>query len=97
MSAPPFYPKGDLRRMLVVLAAIAALRPRATVLRIAERTGLDRHTVMSLIDQAREQAGVDIAKDGPVYRILSWGAVIRRDGAKAALTPPVHTKSRNAS
>lgn len=97
MFALPFYPKGDLRRMLVVLAAIAELRRRATVLRIAERTGLDRHTVMSLIDQAREQAGVDIAKDGPLYRIISWGTVIRRNGAKAALTPPVRTKSRNSS
>jgi DNA-binding IclR family transcriptional regulator len=94
MSAPPFYPKGDLRRMLVVLAAIAELRPRATVVRIALRTGLDRHTVSGLIDQAIEQAGVKIAKNGSSYRITAWGLVIRRDGAKAALNLPVRIKRR---
>jgi hypothetical protein len=96
MSAPPFYPKGDLRRMLVVLAAIAELRPRATVLRIALRTGLDRHTVMGLIAQAVEQAGMTIEKEGPRYRITNWGTVIRRDGAKAALVPSIRAKRRNA-
>lgn len=94
MAAPPSYPKGDLRRMLVVLAAIAELRPHATVVRIALRTGLDRHTVMGLITQAVEQAGVTIAKEGPLYRITNWGAVIQRDGAKAVLVPPTRTKRR---
>ena len=95
MATPPSYPKGDLRRMLVVLAAIAELRPHATVVRIALRTGLDRRSVMGLITQAREQAGVTIEKNGSVYRITDWGNVIRRDGAKAALAPPGRTKRRN--
>lgn len=94
MSAPAFYPKGDLRRMLVVLAAIADLRPHATVVRIALRTGLDRHTVTGLIDQAREQAGVTIEKIGSTYRLTHWGPVIRRDGAKAALKPPKNVATR---
>lgn len=80
--------------MLVVLAAIAELRPHATVVRIAWRTGLDRHTVTGLIDQAREQAGVTIEKLGSTYRIVHWGSVIRRDGAKAALNPYANVVAR---
>lgn len=69
--------------MLVVLAAIEAI-PDATVLRIAERTGLDRKTVSDLIEQAVSQAGVGIEKTGSQYRIKDWGPVIRAEGARAA-------------
>lgn len=79
------YPKGDLRRMLQVLGAIDAI-PGATLVRVATRTGLDKKTVSSLIRQAAEQAHVRIEKDGPVYVIADWGPVIKRAGAKKALT-----------
>lgn len=78
------YPKGDLRRMLAVLAAIDLI-PDASLVKIAARTGLDKKTVTHLVEQAREQAGVIVTKTGPVYALESWGPVIQRSGALQAL------------
>lgn len=78
------YPKGDLRRMLAVLAAIDLI-PDASLVKIAVRTGLDKKTVTHLVEQAREQAGVIVTKTGPVYALESWGPVIQRSGALQAL------------
>lgn len=79
------YPKGDLRRMLSVLAAIDSMQ-QATLVKIVSRTGIDKKTVTNLIVQAREQAGVSITKDGAVYSIENWGPVIKKAGAKMCLT-----------
>lgn len=77
------YPKGDLRRMLSVLAAIE--QGDDTLVKIAAATGLDKKTVTLLIDQAREQAGVGIEKTGAVYSIPDWGPVLKKAGAKKVL------------
>lgn len=82
------YPKGDLRRMLSVLAAIDSLSS-ATLVGIAELTGIDKKTVTNLIKQAREQAGLVINKDGPEYFIADWGPVIKRTGARKCLVGEV--------
>ena len=79
------YPKGDLRRMLVVLAAMD-LPQGASLVQIAERSGLDKKSVTRLIDQAREQAGVVVLKKGAVYHVENWGPVVKKAGAKLALT-----------
>lgn len=84
MTQTPQYPKGDLRRMLAVLAAIDALAP-ATLVKLAERTGIDKKTVTNLIDQAREQAGVIVVKSGAQYTIEEWGPIIKKSGAKMCL------------
>ncbi len=81
--SPP-YPKGDLRRMLSVLGAIDA--GHCTLVQIAAATGLDKKTVTSLIAQACGQACVTISKIGASYSIEAWGPVLRKDGAKKALT-----------
>ena len=81
---PPPYPKGDLRRMLAVLGAIDD--GHNTLVQIVARTGLDKKTVTSLIDQACGQAMVSVVKNGAVYAIESWGPVLKRDGARKALT-----------
>lgn len=94
MPSPPRYPVRDVRRLLMVLGAISELRNQATLVNLAARTNLDKHTVTRLVDQARRQLGVDIEKDGPRYRIASWGLVIRSTGAMAALNPLVRTKRR---
>lgn len=78
------YLKGDLRRMLAVLAAIDLI-PDASLVKIAARTGLDKKTVTHLVEQAREQAGVIVTKNGPVYTLDSWGPIIQRSGALEAL------------
>lgn len=81
--APP-YPKGDLRRMLAVLGAIEA--GHSTLVQIVAATSLDKKTVTSLIAQAGEQARVAISKTGAAYCIEAWGPVIKKEGAKKALT-----------
>lgn len=78
------YPQGDLRRLLAVLAAIEVLTD-ATRMRIEDLTGLDEQTVLLLIAMAEQQAGVVIEEKGGVYRLVDWGPVIRRGGAKLAL------------
>jgi hypothetical protein len=85
MSEVPDYPKRDLRRMLVVLAAIDTIE-EATLVKIARLTGIDKKTVFNLIEKARTQAGVVIEKNDSVYVIESWGPVIKRTGARLALT-----------
>ena len=85
MASPPPYPKGDLRRMLGVLAAIDT-PAGATLVQIAARTGLDKKSVTSLIAQAMEQAYVSVEKEGPTYRIADWGEILNRKGVKKVLT-----------
>ena len=84
------YPKGDLRRMLSVLGAIDTLQ-NATLVRIAEMTGIDKKTITNLIEQAREHAGVKIEKSGPIYTVTDWGPVIKKTGAKMSLTGALNT------
>lgn len=90
MNDIPVYPKGDLRRMLAVLAAIDSL-DNPTLVRIVARTGIDKKTVTHLIEQARVQAGVEIDKNGPVYQLVEWGPVIKKTGAKLALIGALNT------
>lgn len=78
------YPKGDLRRMLQVLGVLGEGSP-VTVLQIAERTGLDRKTIATLLQQAWAQAEVKIEKEGSCYRLIEWGPVFRAEGARLAL------------
>lgn len=85
MSEVPDYPQRDLRRMLVVLAAIDIIDD-ATLVKIARYTGIDKKTVINLIEKARTQMGVVIEKADSVYVIKSWGPVIKRAGARLALT-----------
>lgn len=80
----PKYPRGDLRRMLTVLAAIDAITD-ATLVKVVARTGIDKKTVTMLVKQAAAQAGVRIEKDGPVYRLVDWGPVLKKSGARMAL------------
>lgn len=75
----PQFPKGDLRRMLAVLAAIDSLKG-ATLLEIVSFTGLDKKTVTRLIEQAQQQAGVQLSKEVYTYHVVDWGPIIRRSG-----------------
>jgi len=85
MSDAPQYPKGDLRRMLVVLGAISEAGG-ATLVQIVARTGLDKKTVSDLIIKAQDQASVQIEKVGSKYNILNIGPVFKLAGCKMALT-----------
>lgn len=75
----PQFPKGDLRRMLAVLAAIHSLKG-ATLLEIVSFTGLDKKTVTRLIEQAQQQAGVQLNKEVYTYRVVDWGPILQPNG-----------------
>lgn len=79
------YPKGDLRRMLVVLGALNEAGT-ATLVQIVARTGLDNKTVSDLIVKAQLQAGVVVEKSGANYRIIALGPVFKKTGLHLALT-----------
>jgi hypothetical protein len=85
MQPPPSYPRGDLRRVLMTLAAVDVLGEQATLVKLASCTGLDKKSITLLLSTAAEQAGVWIEKSGPVYRIKDWGPVFKRQGAELAL------------
>lgn len=96
MNAPR-YPKGDLRRMLAVLGAIQA--GHCTLVQIVAATGLDKKSVTTLINQAREQAFVSVSKVGAIYTLDAWGPVVKEEGAKkafqGALKAPILTKLKS--
>lgn len=88
------YPKGDLRRMLLVLAAIEAA-PGVTVTKIAVQTALARKTVDDLILQAKEQGAVGIRKDGSGFHLDHWGPVFRAEGARRVLHCALNARTMN--
>lgn len=88
MSKVSSYPKGDLRRMLAVIAAVDCT-PDATLAKVVAKTALDKKTVSNLIAKAAVQAEVLIVKTGPFYVLHSWGPIINRDGAQLALAGSV--------
>ena len=83
----PQYPKGHAGRLLVTLAAIDCLE-RATVSSVAALTGLSKGKVDDYVQALNAEFGTVIVKDGPEYRIESWGEVLKRTGVKKALTVP---------
>ncbi|WP_454727768.1 MULTISPECIES: hypothetical protein [Cupriavidus] len=85
MTSKTPYRRGDLRRMLAVLAAID--RPHgARLVDITQATGLDKKSVTLLLAQAAEEAGVAIRRDAMRFHVADWGPVIRRTGVRLALT-----------
>ncbi|WP_136415645.1 MULTISPECIES: hypothetical protein [Oxalobacteraceae] len=80
----PQYPDHDARRLFVLLSAIDLLE-RPTVSAIADLTSHDKETVDADIQRLREQFGVVLHKVGDIYRIESWGDVLKSDGVKRYL------------
>jgi hypothetical protein len=80
----PQYPKGDARRLFVVLAAIDSLE-RPTITTVAAYTGHNKGTVDADVAKLREQYGVEIERDGAVFVLRSWGEVLKRVGVKKYL------------
>jgi hypothetical protein len=78
------YPDNDARRLFVLLSAIDLLE-RPTASAIADLTGRDKETIDDDIAILREQYGVLLIKVGDVYRIESWGEVLKKAGVKKYL------------
>jgi hypothetical protein len=75
----PQYPESDARRLFVLLAAINLLE-RPTVSAIADLTSLPRDTIEIGIRVLQQQYGVQLIRVGDIYRIESWGDVLKKDG-----------------
>ena len=73
------YPPDDIRRLFVLLAALDLLE-RPTLATICDLTNLVPETIDDDIERLREQFGVQILKLGSVYRIESWGDVLKKNG-----------------
>jgi hypothetical protein len=80
----PQYPENDARRLFVLLSAIDLLE-RPTVSAIADLTSASKDSIDDEITKLREQFGVEIQKIGDVYRIESWGEVLKKNGVKKLL------------
>lgn len=77
----PQYPTDDVRRLFVLLCAIDLLE-RPTAAAIADLTGLEREAIDAGVMRLREEFGVDLARVGEVYRIESWGEVLKKNGVR---------------
>ena len=80
----PQYPAADARRLFVLLSAIDLLE-RPTAAAIADLTGHDREAIDAEVQKLREEYGVVLPKVGEVYRIESWGDVLKKNGVKKYL------------
>lgn len=83
-SGVPQYPKGDARRLFVILAAIDHL-DRPTLTSIAAYTGHNKGTIDADVTKLREQFDVEIEREGPVFVVRSWGDLLRKAGVKKHL------------
>jgi len=89
----PKYPKGDARRLFILLAAIAELG-RPTIWTIAKRTGLNKGTIDTDVAKLNEQFGVEISKDDAVFTINSWGDLLNETAVKKHLPDPRPSKTK---
>lgn len=80
----PQYPEHDTRRLFVLLSAIDLLE-RPTVSAIADLTGLARESIDDDVSRLRDELGVVLHKVGEIYRIESWGEVLKKNGVKRYL------------
>ncbi|HEJ2342236.1 TPA: hypothetical protein ACWLUJ_005753 [Pseudomonas aeruginosa] len=85
----PQYPKGHAGRLLVTLAAIDRLE-RATASSVAALTGLSKGKIDDYVRVLNTEYGMAIVKEGPEYRIESWGELLKRAGVKKALQVPLN-------
>jgi hypothetical protein len=73
------YPDDDIRRLFVLLSALELLE-RPTLAAVADLTNLNPETVDDDIERLQDQFGVQIHKLGNVYRIESWGDILKKNG-----------------
>lgn len=73
----------------MVLAAVATLE-RPTAVSVANLTGISKGNIdrLVLVDLP-SHLGVLTSKEGPVYRIESWGNLLRPEGVRRCLTVPL--------
>lgn len=77
------FPKGDARRLFVLLAAIDAL-PYPTITSLSLKTGHNKGTIKADIKRL-EQYGVAVELQGDAFRIKSWGGLLKKDSVRKYL------------
>lgn len=75
------YPKADVRRLFVLLAAIDALE-RPTISSLSDYVGYNVATIDPNVERLREQFDVDIEKKDAVFRIVSWGSILNKKSVR---------------
>jgi hypothetical protein len=78
------YPKGDTRRMFVLLAAIDEL-PAPNLKNLENYIGSNRSTILSDIEKVQTQLGVKIGRHNYNYFIIDWGETLKKAGVKKHL------------
>lgn len=81
----PQLPKGHAGRLLVTLAAIDYLE-RPTVTSISQLTGLHRALIDDYVKALNAQYLTQIARDDSVFRLDSWGPLLKAEGIETLLT-----------
>lgn len=81
----PQFPKGHSGRLLVCLAAIDYLE-RPSVAAISELTGIHRALIDKTVRALNQEFMTAIVKDGPVFRLDSWGQILSAEGIRNLLT-----------
>lgn len=79
----PKLPKGDMRRVWVVLGAIESI-DRATLTTLVDATGLPKASINDVLKKllAGQVPGLVIAKQGAVYTVSDWGELLKKNGVK---------------
>lgn len=85
----PQYPKSHAGRLLITLAAIDHLE-RATATSVAAFTGLSKGKIDDYVRALNSEFGTSIVKEGPEFRIESWGEILNLAGVKKALYVPIN-------
>lgn len=80
----PQFPKGDARRLFILLASIDALK-RPTITSLAEFTSHNKGTIEADVGRLRVQFGVFIVKKDAVYQIESWGELLKKNSIRKLL------------
>lgn len=84
----PLYPKGHAGRLFVTMAAIDTL-DNPTAASVAALTGLSKGNIDTYVAALNNEMGALIVKEGPTYRIESWGSILKKTGVKKMLTGSV--------
>lgn len=80
------FEKYDPRRYLVVLFAVERLKDRATLHYISQDVECTRAEAQRAIESGQKFYMVDVEKQGPVYRVKSWG-ILNKSAAMRAISP----------
>ncbi|WP_455233425.1 hypothetical protein [Geopseudomonas aromaticivorans] len=72
----------------MTLAAIDALE-QPTAAKVAARTGLSKGNIDTYVAVLNAELGTTIVKEEAVYRIDSWGDLLKQEGVRKTLTSSV--------